>query len=155
ASSVPTTVTTGGAVTLEVFRPNPATANARSDGGSLGIAEVQAMLPTATVSAGSRAYVRDGVTLSSGSLTVRAGTTVTPIEYSATAKSILIGIGAASGDGTNATASASGVVEAFVGAPVGLAPGGAAGTSVTTGSATIVTASKMTAVAEADGGNAG
>src|SRR5262249_21242923 len=115
--SVPTNVHVGGGnVTIEVFRTQPAKADATAGGGALSAVAVQAMFPTATLSAGSRAYVRDGVDLQSGSLTVRAGTTATPLAYDSHAESIVLGIAGASGDGVKADASTSGTVEAFVGA---------------------------------------
>ena len=114
------------------------------------------MLPTATVSGTTRAYVREGTDLVAGSLTVRAGTAADRVVYEAEATSFVISVGIASGSGANAAALVIGTVEAFIGAPVGTAPGGIALTILdVTGLVDIDAASSMTATAKADGGGGG
>src|SRR5258706_13298365 len=90
------------------------------------------MLPTAKVDGKTRAYVRDGVTMHAGSLTVLAydPNEVDPVVYTATATSKVFGIGAVSGAGVKADAQVTGSVEAFVGAPAGKAAGGAFGAAL-------------------------
>ena len=97
---------------------------------------ISILLPTATVSGATRAYVRDGVSMIAGSLVVLAGadnpTTVADeayaVNYRATATTSVVGVGVIGGAGANADATVSGVMESFVGAPALIGAGGASST---------------------------
>src|SRR5216683_2911962 len=93
-----------------------------------GIVSASIILPTAKVDGKTRAYVRDGVNMHAGSLTILATdqTDTGPVVYTATSTSHVLGIGALSGAGVKADATISGTVEAFAGATAGMAAGGAA-----------------------------
>src|SRR6266849_4521046 len=124
-----------------------------------GIVSASIILPTAKVDGKTRAYVRDGVNMHVGSLTILATdqTDTGPVVYTATSTSHVLGIGALSGAGVKADATISGTVEAFAGAPAGMAAGGAGGQALhVSGGATTVTAlSQMHTTATADGTSAG
>src|SRR6185503_5172864 len=79
-----------------------------------------------------------------------------PAIYTATADSIVITLGTVSGARVNADATITGTADAFIGAPTGIAAGGAAGTDLSiTGAINIATLSKMYAVANANGTGGG
>ena len=143
-----------GAVLVKAFSTMSATATA--DGVSAGAASVSIMLPSATVAGKTRAYVRDGVSMTAGSLSVLAGDP-TPVAYDATAESFVLGLGALLGvTGIRANATVSGTVEAFVGAPTGIVAGGQPLTTINlTGPATIKAIATMDSTADADGVGAG
>jgi len=100
-----------------------ATATAENENGT-SLINVSGMFPTAEVRGTTRAYVIQGVDLSAGSLAVSAGSAGAPVQYAATATSVV-----ASGDSSatiisgalvKADAKISGLVESFAGAPMDL-----------------------------------
>ena len=145
----------------------PMTATATASGANIGgVLALSLMLPTAHVNGAVKAYVRDGTTMTAGSLTVLAeivdadpltvGNQPAANPFTATATTFVLGFGGiASGSGANAEAVVSGTVEAFVGAPIGVAPGGNALTIIhVTGGIKIEALSIVKATAKADGGGA-
>jgi len=143
---------------VKVKASSTMTATSVTDAVGVGVAAVAIMFPTARIDGTTRAYVRDGVRMTAGTLTVLATDLVEtlPVVYSASATSKVLGIGGASGTGIDAEATVSGTVEAFIGAHAGSAAGGAAGTTLSVAGTTTVTAiGKMTTDAKADGTNAG
>ena len=161
SSISPGTVNVGsGAVVVESGSSMSAYAKADSTNGSL-LAALAVIFPDANVTGTTRAYVRDGVDITAGSLRVRVGlddpTTMAddPVRttYSATVDSLVIAIsGVVGGTLIDADAEVTGVAEAFIGAPSGIAAGGAAGTDLQITNAVDVEAlSTMTADANANG----
>src|SRR4029077_764443 len=144
---------------VKVKASSTMTATAVADGFSVGAVTIGVMLPTAHVDGKTRAYVRDGVSMVAGSLTILATQPdeVSRVLYTATATSKVIGVGLISGAGVLADATVSGSVEAYAGAPTGMAAGGAAGTglAISGGATTITALSTMTATTRADGTGAG
>ena len=152
ASSSTATVTVGGLVS--VTASSTMTANASASGTSGGLASVGIMLPHAQVSGATLAYVREGVALSAGTLTIGAGTLLAPATYSATATTDVFGIAVVGGSGATPTAEITGTVDAWIGTPAGIAP--VTGQTVTvTGAATVASVSSLTAHADAHGTGGG
>ena len=109
------------------------------------------MLPSASVSGVTRAYVGEGTDLTAGSLSVTSDGTL-----NATATTLLVNIGAwHAGGAVQATATVSGTVESFVGARVGNATTAAVPKiRLGTGNMTVDADAFMRAKATADGGGA-
>jgi hypothetical protein len=104
-----------GSVTVDAWSSMTALATANGGGAAIAIT-VNVMLPTATVSGVTRAYVGDSVDLDAGSLRITADAPTMKAE----ATSKVAGIsGFGSGNGVVADAFVTGVVEAFIGAPRG------------------------------------
>ena len=130
--------------------------------GLAGLLAIGVMLPMAKVTGRTRAYIRDGVNVDAGSLTVQAGTLDDPgtpgdetdrvrYEAVATAKVVQVSIGGA-GAGANAEASVDGTVEAFIGAPAGRTRGGLIGAVLDiSGPVRVGALSDIDATATADG----
>jgi hypothetical protein len=110
-----------GAVLVKASASMTADAEADSIGG--GAFTLSVMLPEAETNGATRAYVREGTKIKANSLDVEAGTSGDEVVYKATATSKNLAIGLIAGVGVDAAATTNGVVEAFVGAPVG-APSG-------------------------------
>ena len=135
-----------------------ATANGVNASGGVGIG---IMLPTATVSGATRAVVRDGVDMSAASLSVEAGifdNPLTPtdetdaVDYSATATTYVVGVGAfAAAAVVNADATVSGVIEAYIGAPLTVAAGGAPATNIAVSATKVRALGTMVTNAKTDG----
>ena len=139
-----------GAVTLDAVSEMRATALA--DGGGASGLSVTVMLPSATVSGTTRAYLGEGAAVQGDSVRVDARGK----EYKADAKTISVSVAGASGQGSDAAASVSGTVEAFLGAAAGTVPGPVrASISAGSGVVTVEATSSMTALAKADGGAGG
>lgn len=150
------TLTVTGAVVVDADATMTATAVA--DAGAGGLFSISMMFPTASVDGVTRAYVREGVALSAGSLRVEAGDALDRVSYTATATTQAITIGfLGSGSGVVSNATIKGVVDAFIGNPVGVAPGGPVTIpTITAGGTVVVRAfSTMTATAVADGDGGG
>ena len=81
-----------GAATLTASSHMVATASANSAGG--GALSVSVMLPSAHVTGITRAYAREGVDLTAGSLAANAGTALAPVFYESSATSTVLGISA-------------------------------------------------------------
>ena len=149
--------TSGGSIVLTgaatVVATSSMVANATANGGSVGVGgSVQIMMPTATVSGTTRAYVGQGTTLTALTLNV----TATAPTMTATAYSKAQGIGGfGSGQGVTAKAIVSGVVEAFIGAAANVNSYGVAGNVTVSGATTIFSDAFMKAKATADGDGAG
>ena len=92
------------------------TANAEANSISGGGFALAVMLPEASVSGATRAFVRDGTAIIADDLKVLAGTAADRIKYFATAKSWNLAIALVAGVGVDADANVNGVVEAFIGA---------------------------------------
>ena len=108
-------------------------------------------LPTATVSGVTRAFVRDGTKITSGSLDVLARYPDGPVVYTATATSFVLGIGGLTGAGIATTAVVDGIVEAYIGAPPLRTPFDDATTVVAvSGAITVKASSRMRATSTAD-----
>ena len=102
------------------------TANAVADAGGGGlIAAISFMAPQASVDGVTRAYVREAITMTAGSLRVEAGDAADRVLYTATAttQAITVSFGL-SVSGVTSDATINGVVDAFIGNPVGVTPGG-------------------------------
>lgn len=129
---------------------------AQADGGGGGGIDVRAMLPTAIVSGWVRAYAGEGVSLDAGSLTVAAGGPGDSVTMNATATSKVGSVSAAGGAGAKATATVSGLVEAFVGTTRSETPGAAVATRANVSGAAVIRAnSNLSANATAEGGSGG
>lgn len=98
-------------------------ARAEADSVSGGGFSLSVMLPQAETNGVTRAYVRDGSAIKAGSLDVQAGTPGNKVIYKAEAISKNLAIGLIAGVGVDATATTDGVVEAFIGTPVGATVG--------------------------------
>ena len=132
------------------------TASAVSDSIAGGAFTLSIMLPSATVAGVTRAFVRDGTAIEAGSLNVHAGTVGDRVVYSATATSENLAISFIGGSGAEATATVTGTVEAFVGAPSGAVPGGPPSAVIDIAGVVSVQAySDIDATAVADAGSGG
>ena len=153
SSLTPGTINVGsGAVSVDSGSDMTAIAVADSTG-LAGLASISVIFPTATVSGITRSYVRDGVDITAGSLRVRVGLDdpltlpddPVAAKYTASATSVVVSVGGvASLVLVNADATITGVADAFIGAPTGIAAGGAAGTDLSiSGAITVATLSKI------------
>ncbi|MEQ1826278.1 MAG: hypothetical protein ABL921_10035, partial [Pirellula sp.] len=144
-----------GQVTVQADSSMRAHAIADSGSASAGLA-LAFLTPESKITGKTRAYVRDGVDLDANSLVVRAGEAgVDTVKYEAIAESLVLGLGLAGGAVITAPASITGSVEAFVGAPAGLAPGGDPNANISISTVLdIDAASDMDATSEADGASA-
>ena len=151
---------------VKVSASSSMTASAIADGiNAAGIVGIGIMLPTATVSGATRAVVRDGVDMTAASLSVEAGifdNPLTPtdetdaVDYSATATTKVLGVGALAAIAVvNADATVSGVVEAYIGAPLTVAAGGAPATTIAVGATTVRALGTMVTNAKANGTGVG
>jgi hypothetical protein len=126
-----------------------ATMNAVADtflvGASFGLT-VSVAEPRAELSGKTRAYVRDGVSMTAATLQVQAGNRATAVEYNATATTFLLSLGGlASVSVLQANALVDGTVEAYVGAPFNGPVTGGAGITDISGAVTINAWSDMNA----------
>jgi hypothetical protein len=118
----------GGTVSVVTETSMKATAKANSAGFS-GAVNFGVMHPVATINGRASSYIRDGVDLDAGALTLQAGSLSTSrIVNNAFAESKVFKFaGLASGAVIDADATANGTVEAFVGAASGRTGGGTPG----------------------------
>ena len=137
-----------GATTIRAMSDMDAVADA--DGFGAGAVAATIMIPSATVSGETRAYAGDGADITGTTLVVSASA-----DLDADATTIAISVGGAAGQGADATAVVSGIVDAHVGPAASTTPGGVAWSIVLTGSASISAISTMDAMATADGGGGG
>ncbi len=157
ASAVTTSVNVGNG-DVDVFANARMEATAEADSVSFGgLVTLSSFLPTAIVDGRVSAYVRDGVALDAGTLDVNAGKGGDEVEFVASADSRIIGI--TLGFGLNiaeATATAAGVAEAYLGATNGRTRGGLPGADIdVTGAVVAEARSDIDATAVTRGGGAG
>ncbi len=150
-ASALTSITAAGDVSV---RSNGSmTGQAVAGGGGAGGLNVSALLPTSTVSGAVRGYVREDAAIDAIRLFVSAGAPDDPADFSATAESTTVGIAVLNGAGANAVATSGGVVEAFVGSPVGEDAVEVAGHGIQVRDAFVDSFSDMRSDAESNGGS--
>ena len=140
-----------GDVIVDADSTMTATATAYGISGSFGLT-ISLTEPKARVSGATRAYVRDGVDLTSDTLKVEAGVVGGDrVQYTATSTTFLAGFsGIASVSVIDAEATVDGEVAAFIGTPIGQSVGGGAGVIDVDDVITIEAASDMNADADLD-----
>ncbi|MBL8482719.1 MAG: hypothetical protein JNJ60_11010, partial [Rhodocyclaceae bacterium] len=151
-------VNVGTTGTIKVDADSEMTATSESRGGGFaGGASLSFFKPTATVSGATRAYVRDGVDIDAGSLSVTAGESADKVVYKATATALAVDVafGAAAQD-LQGVAIVSGVTEAFLGASRDIAGAGNPTADIhisnTAAPLTVSAVSDIDAVASVNGG---
>ena len=129
-----------------------ANATADSIGASLAGLSVAVVRPSALVSGSTLAFVRDRVDLTAASMILQAGTAANRIGYGATASTLVAGLAlGATATFVQADARVTGLVDAFLGAPVGVAAAFDAARSVDLGSRLVISAfSEMDATSTID-----
>ncbi|MDX2378988.1 MAG: hypothetical protein QNM02_04430, partial [Acidimicrobiia bacterium] len=148
ASNVTTDVdVNGGSIQILIDTTITATASADSIG-IAGLVSLSALAPTAYVNAYAGSYVRDGVNVDAGSLTIKAGIVSDRVIFTATATGDAVNLSAlASGALVISEAIVGGEVAAFVGAASGRVRGGVVGAVLdVSGPITITAASDMDAI---------
>ncbi|MGD8331683.1 MAG: hypothetical protein PVJ49_19785, partial [Acidobacteriota bacterium] len=159
-------INVGTAGTILVDADSTMTATAESKGGGFAVgASLSFFKPTAIVQGATRAYVRDGVDIDAGTLTVRAGfydedaMAADRVVYSATATAFAVDISfGATVQDLEGVAIVTGVTEAFLGASRDTVGGGNSSADIvisdTDSPLTVSAFSDIDAVANVDGGGA-
>ncbi len=141
---------------IDLFASSDMEANADTTGNSAGAVTLSYMAPSAKVTGTTRGYVRDNVDVRAGTLHVYAGDSAgTRVKYRANATAHVLFLSIASGAGANGDAQITGEVDAFLGAPTGVAgvdPG--TNTINVAGTIHVEAASDMNATAIANGAGA-
>ncbi len=133
AANVTTDVDVGTTGTITILADALMKADADVDGGGFGgLLALSLYEVTATVSGRVSSYVRDGVDLDAGTLNVKAGTDGTDrVQMVAEANSTAGNVSFVAAQDIAPTASVTGIVEAFIGAPAEIDAGGPVGANIT------------------------